>query len=274
MNIEEIIIPKNDFIVSQHNNLIMANYDMSALEQKIFLILLSTIKKEDTEINTTSFRVTDLSALMNITPQYLYRDLKKACKSIMSKIIEVSNPITGEWELINIIPKAKYHSKQGQVTFSLNKDAYPYLLQLKKMFTFFRLENILPLESKYSIRIYQQVKSAMYIGSYTISLEDFKKKLMITKKSYNQFSNINLKILNPSIKEINEKTDVSVSIKLIKTGRKVSHIKFCINPQKTVSFTNSNKTHKYFDYDYNKLEDGLLGYSDYSVRDVLKKRYE
>ena len=34
-----------DFIIVQNNSLIMAIYDMTTMEQKLFLIMLSTIKK-------------------------------------------------------------------------------------------------------------------------------------------------------------------------------------------------------------------------------------
>ena len=77
-----------DYVISQDNSLVMGNYDMTAMEQKIFLILLSTIKKDDKVMRTNVFRIVDLAELMNVSSQLLYRDLKKICKSIIGKIVE------------------------------------------------------------------------------------------------------------------------------------------------------------------------------------------
>jgi plasmid replication initiation protein len=235
-----------DFLVVQDNSMIMANYSMTALEQKVFLILLSTIKKDDSNIKKTSFRIIDLAEIMGISTQVLYRDLKKACKSIMSKLIEIQKP-DGDWHIFNLIPSAKYNNKQGTITLKINEEAYPYLLELKELFTSFRLENALTLDSKYAIRIFQQAKSNIYKRTYIIELENFKKQLGITQKSYQQFSNINLKILTPSVKEINEKTDINLNIETIKVGNKVHSLKFNVstkNDKQKVIFKSSGKQAK------------------------------
>lgn len=60
---------------------------------------------------TTSFRVVDIADIMQITPQVLYRDLKKTCKSIMGKVIEIKK-LNGDWDIFNIISKAEYKNKK------------------------------------------------------------------------------------------------------------------------------------------------------------------
>lgn len=262
----------NDFMIVQHNNLVMANYNMTTLEQKLFLILLSTIKKGDKEITKRVFRITDLAKLMNISYHSLYKDLKRTCKTLMTKMIEIQN-VNGDWEIINIIPTSKYHKSQGTISLKINEDAYPYLLELKKMFTYFKLENILHLDSKYAIRIYQQAKSNLNRKTYIISLNDFKRSLCLTQKAYNTFGNINLKVLNPAIKEINKKTDIKISIEQIKVGRKVESLKFNVYPNEEVHalFIKNDKDIIAHEYDYDKLEEGLLGYSEVDMKDIIKK---
>lgn len=221
-----------DFIVVQDNSLIMGNYNMTALEQKIFLIMLSTIKKDTKDLMTTTFRVKDIAELLNIAPEPLYRDLPKVCKTIIGKVVEVKNP-NGDWEMFNIVSYAKYKNKQGLITLEINSKAEPYLLELKDFFTSFKLRNALSLDGKYSIRLYQLSKSNLYRKSFVIEVEELKKKLKLTQKSYEQFSNINAKILIPSIKEINQKTDIHIDMELIKTARVVVAIKFNIEQSKS-----------------------------------------
>lgn len=266
----ELRLDLNDeFIVVQDNSLIMGNYDMTSMEQKMFLIMLSTIKKDDTMIRQTTFRVKDIAELMKVTPELLYRDLPKLCKSIIGKVVEVKNP-NGDWEMFNIITYAKYKSRQGIITLEINKKSEPYLIQLKEFFTAFKLENALFLDSKYAIRIYQLAKSNIYKGEFIITMDEFKKKLKLTQKSYSAFSNINLKVLTPAIKEINSKTDININIETIKVGRKVDSLKIEVskskgNKQKVIYNTNkkeiSSRTKfnnfEARDIDYNALEDKL-----------------
>ena len=131
---------------------------MTTMEQKLFLIMLSTIKKDDSTVKATSFRVVDITDIMQITPQVLYRDLKKICKSIMGKVVEIKKP-NGDWDMFNIISKAEYKNKKVLITLTINKQAEPYLFQLKELFTTFKLENALNMDGKYAIRVYQQAKS-------------------------------------------------------------------------------------------------------------------
>jgi plasmid replication initiation protein len=224
---------EDTFMVVQDNSLIMANYNMTALEQKVFLIMLSTIKKDTKNLMSTSFRVKDIADLLRIAPEPLYRDLPKVCKSIVGKVVEIKKS-NGDWEIFNIVSYAKYKNKQGLITLEINSKAEPYLLELKDFFTAFQLRNALNLDSKYSIRLYQLSKSNIYRKSFVIELDDLKEKLKLTQKSYNLFSNIRTKVLEPAIEEINQKTDINIGIEYIKAGKSVNAIKFNLKQ------TNSN----------------------------------
>lgn len=255
-----------DDLVYQHNSLILASYDMSALEQKLFLMLISTIKKDDDKINRTTFRVRDIAETLGITSQSLYRDLPKICANLMKKVIEIKQP-DGSWQMFSIISYAKYVSKEGKLILEIHREAEPYLLKLKEMFTVYRLENVLNLKSKYAIRLYQQSKRCLFKGGEIIDLVDFKKILKIEKKTYDRFDCITSKILKPAIEEINEKTDIEVKYDTIKEGRKVCALKFEVkNRDVTNVFINQKekidpKSFNNFqgrEYNWSDLEQKLL----------------
>ena len=216
-------------LVVQDNMFVQGSYDMTSLQQKLLLIFISTIKKDDTRTHRTVFRVRDLADLMGITPEPLYRDLQKTCKSLIQKTVEVKQP-NGDWEVFNIVTYAKYKKKEGSILLEINERAEPYLLELKDLFTSFKLCNVLDLNSKHSIRIYQLSKSSLFKGEVSYTIEEFKKMLKLTQKSYDRFNNITGKILNPSIEEINRKTDIYVEYKTLKQGVKAVGIKFIIKP--------------------------------------------
>jgi plasmid replication initiation protein len=267
-------LDRNNLVV-QSNMLIYGNYDMTAMEQKLVLILISTIKKTDKNTNTVEFQVKDLAEVLEVTPELLYRDLQKICTSIMKRIVEIKKD-NGNWELFNIISYAQYKKKEGKIVLEINKKAEPYLLQLKDLFTSFRLSNALDLSGKYAIRIYQLTKGCLFKGQLLYDVEDFKKALKIDKKkTYESFAKISEKILNPSLEEINSKSDISVSYETIRESRKIKTIKFTIKSKankkvslskstitnKKVSFNNFEAREMYSDKEQMKsLEEKLLGW--------------
>ena len=282
MNLDE------DNLVYQSNNLINANYDMTALEQKILLINISIINKKDTEFGLNVFRIKDLAELLDCTPEFLYKELPKLSKKIIGRVVEVYNEEKGELEQFNIIHYAKYKNKKGVVEFEINPRAKPYLLQLESFFSSFELKNALRLVGKYSIRLYQITKASLYKKEMYIPLDEFKNTLKLTQKSYDRFNNITNKILNPSIKEINERTDIELEYETILSGRKAIGIKFkmkdkhCIiqpkgisNGRKQQSKQSHKKDNSFFnfqerEYDYDYLEKVLTGEEEYDGRSFSK----
>lgn len=278
-----------DNLVYQSNNLINANYDMTALEQKILLINISIINKKDTDFGLNVFRIKDLSDLLQCSPELLYRDLPKLSKKIISKVVEVYNSEKDELEQFNIIHYAKYKNKKGVVEFEINPRAKPYLLQLESFFSSFELKNALRLVGKYSIRLYQITKASLYKKEMYIPLDEFKNTLKLTQKSYDRFNNITNKILIPSVEEINQKTDIELSYETVLSGRKAIGIKFrmkdkhCVIRPKEISNgrkqqknnQSKRKDNSFFnfqerEYDYDYLEKVLIGEEDYDGRSFSK----
>lgn len=280
--------------VTMRNDFASGKYDLSALEQKLVLINIASIKFEDEHFNANTFRVIDMARLLNVTPEMLYRDLKRACDSLTNKKIYIQKE-DGSWEFLVLVPTAKYIAKTGTVLMRLNEDAKPYLLQLRDMFTSFELSNILNLKSKYSIRIYQLMKSHSYRKELIITLDDLKYRLSLDdkkQKSYRLFSNVSERVLKPAMREVNDKTDITIDYETIKQGRKIYALRFkikdkqkvIINPkgisngrkqQKQNNNQSKRKDNSFFnfqerEYDYDYLEKVLVGEEDYDGRSFSK----
>nr|WP_283697481.1 RepB family plasmid replication initiator protein [Clostridium perfringens] len=110
----------------------------------------------------------------------------------------------------------------------------PYLLELKRYFSQYKLFTPLSFKSKYSIRLYQIFKANEIRKNFTISLESLREILNLQQKSYESFNRLKERVINTSLEEIN-KTDIYVKFEEIKTGRKVTAIKFYIKENKNLS---------------------------------------
>ena len=65
-------------------------------------------------------------------------------------------------------------------------------------------------------------------GQWECDLDSLRDKVGAIPKSYSVYGNFKKKALEPSIKEINEKTDLQITYEEVKKGRKVESIKFYI----------------------------------------------
>jgi len=109
------------------------------------------------------------------------------------------------------------------------------MLGLQEFYTSYKLVNILSLKSKYSIRLYEILKSNLYKKCIEIEIEELKKMLYANEKSYNVYQNVKNKVIIQAQKELKNKTDISFDFTEIKTGRKVTSIKFYIKENKALN---------------------------------------
>ena len=94
------------------------------------------------------------------------------------------------------------------------------------------------MKTAFSERIYELMKSYSFRHTIILELNELKKLLMVEDvKSYNRFPDFRRKVLEKAQLEINELTDINIEFEPIKTGRKVTSIKFIIEEK----FKNSRK---------------------------------
>ena len=84
-----------------------------------------------------------------------------------------------------------------------------FLLEKTKCFTQYELGYILSLKKKYSSRLYEYLHSFLAFGSANISAENIKK--LITDNEVKENKYIKSLVLEPSIAEINNKTDLHIT---------------------------------------------------------------
>jgi plasmid replication initiation protein len=215
-------------LVTKSNSLITAQYDLSVEEQKIILTLASMVQIDDKEFEPYTFKIKNFMELIGITTKTRYTTIPQLAKKLMKKVFEINE---GDKTLvISWLSSAEYTRGSGQVTLCFDPKLKPLLLKLNSLFTTYRLENILKLKSKYSIRIYEILKSSQFKrqGYVTIKLDDLRKTLGIKAKEYSRFYNFKQRVLEHSQNELALYTDITFNFEEIREGLKVSAIKFYI----------------------------------------------
>ncbi|WP_051412057.1 replication initiation protein [Halonatronum saccharophilum] len=221
----------NNLIV-KHNEVIESKYNMTSTEAKIVAKLACMINMDDEEFKEHKFRSKDLLDELGLG-ETNYAALRESIERLITRKIEI-NQSDKKRLVTTFLSSCVYNNKNSTITLSYDPKLKPYFLQLKNNFTKYYLENILELKSFYSIRIYELLKQYERIRERTLGLEELKKMLGAENKSYNRYNNFKRKVLLQAQEEINQKTDLKMSFEEVKTGRKVTGIKFLIDKKEVV----------------------------------------
>lgn len=216
----------NDLIVKS-NKLVEASYKLTAGEQKIIYKLTSIINKNDDDFKEYSFKISEFIKLLGIKDQSKYTEIPKITKGLMKKVFTIHDE-KGELQ-ISWLSSVRYLKGTGEVILKFDSNLKPLLLELKKEFTKFNIKNVIRFKSFYSMRIYELLKQYSNIGERIFELNDLRYILGIEPEEYKLYSDFKRYVIKQAQKEINSnKTDMSFEFEEIKTGRKVTSIKFII----------------------------------------------
>ena len=215
-------------LIVKHNDFIEAKYNLTLTELKIIAKLSSMIKKDDDDFKVYKFTANELMEDLKLNNNY--DDLKEAIRKLLTRLIIIR---TEQTVLATTFLSSAEYFKNTTIELSFDKKLKPYLLQLKNNFTMYQFENVIALSSVYAIRIYELCKQYQKIKERIIEIEDLKEILDIEEK-YKKYNDFKKKVLEIAEREINEKTDINISFEEIKTGRKVSAIRFLISAKKEI----------------------------------------
>jgi plasmid replication initiation protein len=217
--------------VRQHNAITTARYEYSEIQLDIFLYLLSMLKKDKTD-GIYEIVVRDLSTMTG--KEYKYGYLRKATEEMGSRVFEVST--AKSLKQLWMFQRIEYMIGEGRIEIEFANPIKPYLFDLKDNFTSFQLYAALRLSSKYAKRIYTICSQWKDKGqTQTFSLNELKKMLaLLDDKGNEQFerlSDFKRFVLDASVKQINQHTDIKISYTLQKKGRSFQDVTFHIQAQ-------------------------------------------
>jgi plasmid replication initiation protein len=218
--------------VKKSNTLIHSKYDLSVMEYRIILIGISYIQNEHNR--NVSIPVSDYKQHLKIE-HFNYKHLVEVLQKLReNSIVTVRiNPVTNLLEEGFITGWVDaVHYKDGIINIRFNEDVWTHLIHLKEKYTQFQLEHILELNSKYSMRIYEILKSYEYIGYYIVNVDELRDILLLGNK-YSRFNDLETIIVSKAVDEINKNTDLQVKYTPIKRGRRFDAIKFLISKRQS-----------------------------------------
>lgn len=224
------VVVANDFIMRSASKLTLN-------EMKLLRLIIMQCRKEDKDFYTYTLKAVDLAKLLDIDKDDMRRNLRIMTRHIMQEVLEIENPKTGDWIQFHWTDECQY--KAGTVTIRIADKLSPFLLDLKGHFTRYKLEEILPFKSTHAFKIYEVLvaniddRNQPHADIYSIvnvSMETLRT-VTNTKNKYDRYSNFRIRVLEPAINEINEKTKYHVTAKPYKNTNTVVGIEFLVESQ-------------------------------------------
>ena len=173
----------------------------------------------------------DYANQFNVTNETAYEVLKSAVNNLFERkfsyIAEYKK--TGKTGIVRSrwVSRVFYVDTLAILEITFAPDVVPLITRLEEHFTSYQLKQVSQLTSKYAIRLYELLIAWREVGKTPqIDLAEFRQKIGVEAKEYERMHHFKARVLEPSIKQINEHTDITVTYEQHKKGRAISGFSF------------------------------------------------
>ena len=161
-----------------------------------------------------------------------YKAVREGAEGLTRSSIQMEND-EGEWRSYNFISYAEGKKGEDLIKIEFSDKMRPFFFDLKANYTSYSLIHVANLKHTYSIRIYELCKQYHpKIAEREIKIDRLRLLLTISDKKYANASAFRKRVLDPSVKEINEHSDIHLSYEMKKKGRKYDSVTFTISRNK------------------------------------------
>lgn len=215
-------------IVKKSNALARAKWaPQNIYEPRIVALVASCVQVDDEDLH--SYLIPAKGLLGN---NFGGKDQKELCgivDSLMSRVLTLQSDERG-WAKYQIFIRCRYHRDKGLLDVQFHPDLKQHYLGLKKHFTKYSLAEFLSLKSTYSQRLFEILKSWSNKPEITLKIESLHEMLQTPNSQKKNFGEFRRRALEKAYKDINENTSLRYEWEPIKTGRKVTEIRFVFSP--------------------------------------------
>jgi plasmid replication initiation protein len=247
-------IESTDLVVTS-NDLVLAKYNFSLWQKRIFNYFVSQIDKDATDFTLQRIYISDLIHFFDAGDgREVYEIIANVPKQLYNSSIKVPYISEegfhryGEMRIITRYTKPEdREAGNAYIEFKFNDDLKPHLLELKRRFLRYDMQNIVGLQSVHSVRMFEILKSYEYLGSVSFEVEFLKTVLELGDK-YKLYADFRRYVIDKAREDLTKYCDIYFDYQEIKKSRKVNEIFFTIkkngvNPTENFDFSAENIPH-------------------------------
>lgn len=223
--------------ISMTNALTRAGHGLTLAEKRLVMCAVSKLDSRKAlppgEVPTTKITALEYAETFGVEPQTAYEALQDGAKNLYKRSITFFEPAfkRGKKELeptmvtMRWVGQVHYQKKEGWVELYWWPKLLPQLTGLQKQFTSYQLQQASALRSTYSWKLLELL-SRFPSGRAEYKIDDFCASMEATAKQRQDFAAVRRKIIEPAIKELQDKDGWLIEWEPIKAGRKVVALRF------------------------------------------------
>lgn len=219
-----------ELICKRPETIVEARFSLTKKQNDIMdMVFTSITDDERLEYEIDVSKYAKLYQLKN--KSNVYSDCKKATKSFEGKGFRILNKEKNREDYFPWFSRITYLDGESKIQVELGKTLKQLFLDVKRA-CFYNIEYTLNFKSIYSQRLYYYLKTFEDTGFRVDNLEELKNKL-VCPPSYKNYADFKRFVMVPAYEDINGNSDMSFEYEPIKTGRKVTNLKFYIKTNKS-----------------------------------------
>lgn len=230
--LDEVVVDRNQLLVVQSNKLVESSHSLTLSEKRLVILAAAMMdsRKEMPLDGVITIAASDFARHYELRGGQAYDALKDSAKRLYNRSIRsIEKTAKRGTKVTNVrwVWKCSYSAHEATVELGFSPEVMPYLTALNREFTKYRLSNVRHLSSFYGLRLYELCSQYRSIGSRTMTLEEFRDFMDLGDK-YDKVNNLRARVLDPSVNEITELSDLDLSYVDTKRGRTVTGFEFII----------------------------------------------
>jgi len=224
---------KNGLVVKD-NALINASYNLELTEQRLIMLAIINARESGQGITADSkleIHASDYAKLFNVSLDASYKALREAVNNLFNRQFSYTAEYkrTGKIGVVRSrwVSRIFYVDDLALLEITFAPDVVPLVTRLEEHFTSYQAKQVAHLTSKYAVRLYELLIAWREAGKVPpIEISEFRNRLGLLDDEYTAMHNFKKRVLEPSIQQINEHTDITVSYEQHKKGRTISGFSF------------------------------------------------
>lgn len=222
----QVQVKENSLQISKSNRLVEAGFKLTLNEQRLLLLAVSKLNPTGPAMPegfTITIEAADFSSVFDVPLKQAYESLQDATERMYER--DILSRKGNMVHRMRWVSEVKYWTGEGRATLSFSPQVTPYLTRLKSEFTHYRLAQVAPLSSVYSIRLFEMLMQWRTTGHLAISVEDLRTRLQLETK-YSRYTEIRRHVIMPAVSELQEKCGLEIDWRAVRAGRKVDLLEF------------------------------------------------